>query len=100
MAVVFVALATPVVGAAVCGYIIYLTDGFDSELRNFRGQMRKQSERPHRFQKAIFAQSVNVESLSVRTGSQSSRPRQPFSVLMRKEADEAEAKFAAKVRST
>jgi hypothetical protein len=34
MAVVFVVLATLVVGAAVFGYVVYLTDGFDSELRN------------------------------------------------------------------
>ena len=31
MAVVLVVLATLVAGAGVCGYIIYLTDGVDSE---------------------------------------------------------------------
>ena len=41
MAVVFVVLATLVVGAAVFGYVVYLTDGFDSELltpKRVRGQ--------------------------------------------------------------
>ena len=33
MAVLFVVLATLVVGAAWFGYVIYLTDGFDSERR-------------------------------------------------------------------
>jgi hypothetical protein len=42
MAIVFVVLATLVVGASVFGYGISLTDGFDSDLRTSGGQLRKQ----------------------------------------------------------
>ncbi len=43
MAVVFVVFATLVIAAAVFGYVIYLTDGFDSKLHDSDGQLRKQS---------------------------------------------------------
>jgi hypothetical protein len=74
LAVVLLCSTTLVVGTAVFGYVVYLADGFESELRNPGGQLRNKVEAQTASRRLYSPSLFKVESISVRTGSRGQGP--------------------------